>query len=262
MLAIVAKSSIMIPWFDVPSLPLGVDVPTLLSVIAAGVLLFVVRQRARHAGLSVRRALDGAFVMLGLALLLGHALDMVLYRRDELAANPWLLAPWHGGSCSLGALVAMVLAVGLCFRESGRVDWRYVDQLAVAVLAGLLLFRAGCFLGHHHAGRLSSFALAVAYPGGARHDLGLDEMLLAFVVLTAVRWLTRRSLRPGTLAALVGAAYGAGRFAIEFLRGADLELLGRRSDPRTAGLTLVQFASLGLIIGAVFFLGARRYRRI
>jgi hypothetical protein len=88
--------------------------------------------------------------------------------------------------------------------------------------------------------------LSVAYPGGARYDLGLGEALLLLAIFVGVSIVAKhRRERPGRIAAAGIFTYALGRFIIEFLRADDLELIGRRSDPRYGGLTLVQYDRRG-----------------
>ena len=245
----------MIPWFDLPVValgPLDLDLPSGLGLVGAAVAMAQVGHRARQAGLSARRAVDGLLLIMVCGLLFGHTFDVLLYRWSELLADWHLILPWSGGYCSLGASIGLVTAVLLCFRTpDAGLRWDYLDHTVLALLLGLGILRTGCFLGHHHAGRLSDSILAVAYPGGARHDLGLEEALLVFGLCAALLLLERRarSLRPGQLSGIAALAYGGGRFALEFLRGRDIELIGRHSDAHYVGLTLVQYGAL-LLAGA------------
>lgn len=253
----------MIPWFDPPVLslgPLDIDLPSWLGLAGALVAMALVHRRARKAGLSARRAVDGLFLIVACGLLFGHTFDVLLYRWGELQMDWRLILPWSGGYSSLGAAVGLVVAVLAFFRAPGTgLRWDYLDHTVIALLLGLGILRTGCFLGHHHAGRLSDFILAVAYPGGARHDLGLEEALLVFGLYAVLFLLDRhvRRPRPGLLCGAAMLGYGAGRFALEFLRGRDIELLGRHSDARYAGLTLVQYGALLLAIAGVGILGLR-----
>jgi prolipoprotein diacylglyceryltransferase len=255
----------MIPWFDAPVVSLGrlvLDASDVLAVAGAVAALALVRRRTRRAGIPVRRAVDGVFAIILLGLLFGHALDVIFYRSVAWWADWRLLLPWSGGFCSLGVLAGALLAVGMFFRSpAGGLRWEDLDHTAVALLLGLAVLRVGCFLGHHHAGRLSGFVLAVAYPGGSRLDLGLCEALLTLAIFIGASQIERRwpRLRPGLLCGGVTLAYATGRFVLEFLRGHDIELLGRHSDPRYAGLTLVQYAAvlLAMVAGWVLRLRAR-----
>jgi phosphatidylglycerol---prolipoprotein diacylglyceryl transferase len=190
---------------------------------------------------------------------------VILYRWDEWQTDWGLILPWAGGYSSLGALVGLVVAVLLFFRApEGGLRWDDLDHTVVALLLGVGILRIGCFLGHHHAGRLSQFILAVRYPGGPRHDLGLCEALLVFGILVAVLVLERHlsRWRAGMLCGGITLAYAVGRFALEFLRGSDIERLGRHSDPRYAGLTLIQYATILLAVSALGVLTMRARGRL
>jgi phosphatidylglycerol:prolipoprotein diacylglycerol transferase len=241
MLARRARESSVIPWFDLPS-----DLADALAVAGVLVTMGIARRRALRHRLPVRRIIDGFAVMLACSLILGHVVDVLLYRTAEFHADWQLILPWKGGYCSLGAFLGLALGVALCFREPrGGLRWDLLDQLVPSMFWGVAILRVGCFIGHHHAGRLSSFLLAVQYPGGARHDLGLCEALLIFALLGTLILIERRvTLRPGSLAVGMVCAYCLGRFGIEFLRGDDLETIGRHSDARYLGLTLVQYGAL------------------
>jgi phosphatidylglycerol:prolipoprotein diacylglycerol transferase len=160
------------------------------------------------------------------------------------------------------ASVGVFIAIVIRFRTpAGTLAWHYIDQAVLALLLGLGIVRVGCFLGHHHAGRLSSFVLAVGYPGGARHDLGLYEALVVFTLLSVLlaRERRMRGSASGVLSASAVFCYGLGRFALEWLRGGDLERIGRHSDPRILGLTLMQYGALAAA-GAALVLWRRRWR--
>lgn len=243
----------MIPWFTIPPLQLGnleLDVPTCLAFAGAVLAMAFVRWRARREGLSPKVAVDGVFSILVSAFIAGHVIDVLLYRSFALRTNWQVILPWHEGSCSLGAGVGVAVATAIVFRTPSRkLDWRYIDEAALAILLGLAVLRVGCFLGHHHAGKLSTFAFAVSYPGGARHDLGLYEAVFALAIFASILW--RMPHRPASCAAGAGLAsgcallaYGVFRFMLEFLRADDIESIGRHSDPRYWTLTVVQYGAL------------------
>jgi phosphatidylglycerol:prolipoprotein diacylglycerol transferase len=249
----VAERAIMssvIPWIETPTIAvLGVlvDLPSVLAIVGVLLALAMSRRGARLAGLSPRRAVDGMAVVLILALLFGRIAE-VIYYPSHLAADWRILLPWRGGYASLGVFLGAAVALALLYRVSApEMRWRYFDVLVPAALLGATLVRIGCFLGHHHAGRLTNLPLAVAYPGGARFDLGLCEAILLLAIFGVCAGLAGRwRAKPGRVAATAVTAYSVGRFAVELLRGHDLESIGRRSDPRYLGLTLVQYATIAL----------------
>ena len=256
--------SSVIPWFPVPAVAVrgvAVELPSLLALAGGLLALAMARRGARRTGLSPRHAVDALAVVMLSALLFGRLAEVVYYP-DQLLKDGRLLLPWRGGYASLGvflgAAVALVLLSRLCARS---LRWRYLDVLVPAALLGGAVVRLGCFLGHHHAGRLTTLPLAVAYPGGARFDLGLCEALLLLAIVAgsaigASRW----RARPGRGAVVMVTAYAVGRFVIELLRGTDLELIGRRSDARYLGLTLVQYATVAIAALGLAWLWRQRRR--
>jgi len=260
----------VIPWFTIRPLHWGFiefDLPTCFALVGAVITLAFARRRARLNGLSPKVAVDGVFLILACAFVAGHVFDTLLYRRWALRADWRAILPWNGGSCSLGAGVGVALATAVAFRLPGRkIDWRYVDPVTLAMLLGLAVLRVGCFLGHHHAGRLTTFFLAVRYPGGARHDLGLYEAAIALALFAGIlsgerRFRTWCAGRTGFATGTALLCYGLCRFVLEFLRGDDIESIGRHSDPRYWGLTLVQYgAVLVMAYGAWLLRSVQRLR--
>jgi phosphatidylglycerol:prolipoprotein diacylglycerol transferase len=238
-----------------PPSALPVPAGLLLMLAGVGAATAVARAGALRQGLPVRRAVDGLFLMIVAGLLVGHVADLVLYDPGALRGGWRALLPWSGGVCALGAVAGAAAAGALWFRRAPGGLLPHADNLVTALSLGWAIGRVGCFIDHDHLGRLTDAALAVAMPGGRRHDLGLYEAglaLLIFVVLVALRDPApgggRHAPRPpGRALAVAALMFGIGRFAIERLRADDLELLGRRSDPRFHGWTLVQYATVVLV---------------
>jgi phosphatidylglycerol---prolipoprotein diacylglyceryl transferase len=250
-----ACMSSVIPWFQVPTIAvarIAVGVPEILAVAGAVFALAMCRHLANRAGLSPRRAVDGLALVMLSALLFSRLAEGIYYP-EQVMADWRILLPWRGGFTSIGLLVGAAIALAFLRRSCAREHrWAYLDAMVPASLVGGCVVRVGCFLGHHHAGRLWTLPGTVAYPGGARLDLGLCEALLLFVVSVALL-LSERCIRarPGWTAMVGATAYAVGRFALECVRADDLESIGRRSDPRYLGLTLVQYAVLGFAAIAV-----------
>jgi phosphatidylglycerol---prolipoprotein diacylglyceryl transferase len=250
----VAMSSV-IPWFEAPTIALwglAIDLPSALGGAGILVALAMARRRASGAGLSPRRAVDALALVMLSAVVFGRLVEAVYYP-ELLAADGRILLPWRGGLASLGVFLGTAIAlVGLSRLSAPSLRWRYLDAMVPAAALGGAMVRVGCFLGHHHAGRLTSMPLAVAYPGGARYDLGLCEALLLLAIFVGGGAVARRWREtPGRIGAAGIIAYALGRFGVEFLRGGDIELIGRRSDPRYAGLTLVQYATAAVAIAGI-----------
>ncbi len=111
---------------------------------------------------------------------------------------------------------------------------KYADSLAFGLAAGWAFGRMGCFTAHDHPGRLTDFVLAVQYPGGARHDLGLYEAMWAWLVTIVFLIMKKRGNQPlGIYVAILTTAYAPVRFGLDFLRATDVH----GADPRYFGLT-------------------------
>ena len=212
-------------------------------LLGATLAALVARVRARQQGLDVQHAIDGLFVVLLAGVLVSHVSGAPLFRWSEVVRDPVLLLPGSGAAWSLGAIVGAAGAGWLYFsRRAPGALWQHADNLVLALCLGWGVGRIGCFLHHDHLGQLTSFPLGVRVAGALRHDLGLYEAVLALGLFALLWTLQRRRRAPGVLVGVAALVYGAGRFGIELLRATDLELLGRRSDARYRGLTLVAHA--------------------
>jgi phosphatidylglycerol:prolipoprotein diacylglycerol transferase len=107
-----------------------------------------------------------------------------------------------------------------------------------------MVARLGCFSVHDHPGVLTSFPLAVQFPGGARHDLGLYDAIVLAAISVVLYAVDRRGLLRGRLLALLATLYGTCRFLLDFLRARDLAY----SDARYFGLTPAQYAAIALVV--------------
>jgi hypothetical protein len=152
-----------------------------------------------------------------------------------------LLEFWNGMSSFGGFAGALAgLTVGFA-RRSARVRLAVAEVLLQALVVGGVFGRLGCTLVHDHIGKPSDFWLAIRFPDGPRHDLGLYELLFTLLVLVpAVVLLNRRPRQAGATIATIALLYAPARFAADFLRNTDLA----SADPRYLGLTLAQYACI------------------
>jgi phosphatidylglycerol:prolipoprotein diacylglycerol transferase len=106
---------------------------------------------------------------------------------------------------------------------------------------------------HDHPGRLTGFPLAVRFPGGARHDLGLYEAIVLFAIAALLWRLWSRRRLEGRLLGLLAVLYGFARFLLDFLRASDVAY----ADARYAGLTPAQYGSVLLVAWGAWRLARR-----
>lgn len=250
----------MIPYWREPAFELlGFTLHGWGLMVSTGILVgFVLaRRRARALGLDPRAVLGLGISVVVTGFLTAHVVDVVFYSQQlfaERTVTPrhfeWreLYRVWHGYS-SFGGFLGAVIAA-LVYRRATRLRLsEYVDPVLWGFVPGWMLGRIGCFLAHDHPGARSDFFLAVRFPSGTRHDLGLYEALLAAFLGLAMVALDRRGLRrvaPG----VVIAAYAIARFGFEMLRWRDARYLG---------LTPAQYGAIPLLVlGLVMTVRAAR----
>jgi phosphatidylglycerol:prolipoprotein diacylglycerol transferase len=268
----------MIPALEVYPLqigPVAIQPFGLMVVLGLVAGYQVAKRRAPLYG--VARADLDSFVwwMLGIAFVLGHVLDEILYH-PELLRQPWtLLVLWEGQS-SYGGFVGAV---------AGGVLWSFVERtpgapffrlrterrsmLAVSDLVasvfplGWMFGRAGCAIVHDHLGAAATSPLAVQFGPGPvttyglfavhhgdapRYDLGLLEVFftVAMAAAFAVMWRKKRPL--GTYLVALCLAYPPVRFVLDFWRlGSD-----EGGDERYLGLTPAQWACFAFFLVGVW----------
>lgn len=237
----------MIPYFVVAPLRLGPLAIQPFGVLAAcGVWLanWLLVRTAGRSGLDVEPLEKLAGWALAGGIIGAHLLHLGLYHPEELRlGGPLQLLKFWDGLSSTGGVLGGLVASMIFLRIRGLRFGPYADAFALALPTGWAVARLGCFSVHDHPGSLTSFFLAVRFPEGARHDLGLYDALVLASIALVVHLLRRRQLLTGRLLPLVALLYGASRFALDFLRARDLAYV----DARYLGLTPAQFACLALV---------------
>ena len=238
----------MIPYFELREIPIGGG----RSIAAFGVLVVVgialgirfAQSRARTLGVPEREINVAMAWALVTGLLGSHVLVLLTEPTATVRAGN-LVAFWSGMS-SFGGFFGALLGLAIHFR--GRSWLIEADILMQALVVGWVFGRLGCTLVHDHVGAPSTFPLAIVFPDGPRHDLGLYEFLYTvLVLLPAVLLVNRRPRTPGTTIWVVALLYAPARFLGDFLRHTDLP----NPDARYLGLTPAQYACLGVAVIAV-----------
>ena len=220
----------MIPYLlppELPWLPLTVFSFLVLSGCIVGSLWGVAYGR-RH-GLRTVEVLEMAIWVVIPAYLGSHVFMALAYYPQKVVSDPMFLLRFNEGLSAFGGLLCGVVAFYLHMRMSRNMQrWRvFGDTLIYGFVVGWIFGRAGCSIVHDHPGISSDFLLAVQYPGGSRHDLGLYELLYTICVLVPVSlWVERRGLPPGSQILAFCLLYGLFRFPADFLRLSDTTYLG------------------------------------
>jgi phosphatidylglycerol:prolipoprotein diacylglycerol transferase len=160
-----------------------------------------------------------------------------------------LLNPFAGLS-SFGGFLGALIAFLWFTKRAGVSRLDYADSVALGLTIGWIFGRTGCFTAHDHPGRHTDFWLAVRYPDGPRHDLGLYELLFT-IVLAVFLFLYNRKLRPpGRIIGIAALAYAPVRFALDFLRATDVS----RPDERYFSLTPAQWACIATAVLGLYLI--------
>jgi phosphatidylglycerol:prolipoprotein diacylglycerol transferase len=243
----------VIPWFELPSLSLGPVTIQSFGVLSALGILAAVHLAARAAaglGRNPQVILDYSVVGVLAGVVGGHLVHLLFYHPEELSPLG-VLKIWEGLS-SMGGLAGAIVAAVVWFRAKRIRFHDYADAFALGMAPGWGIARVGCFTVHDHPGTLTDFFLAVRFPDGARHDLGLYEAILLFSIGAVLWTLHRRGALRGRLLALLALLYGIGRFLLDFLRATDVAY----ADARHLGLTFAQYAGI-LLVGYAAWAFAR-----
>jgi phosphatidylglycerol:prolipoprotein diacylglycerol transferase len=252
-----SPSEALIPYYQPPTLHLGPFTLESFGVFAAVGIYLAVRVAA---GRAAREKLDPTpiidYALWGVlaGVVAGHLVHLLLYHPEELRADPIRLFKVWDGLSSFGGLLGGMLAALFFFRWKGVRLLAYGDALALGIAPGWALARLGCFSVHDHKGIRTDFFLAVNFPSGPRHDLGLYDALLLLAIAVLLYALARRRILAGRLLAVLALAYGLGRFFLDFLRARDLPYV----DARYLGLTPAQYACFLLLAWACWQLFASK----
>jgi phosphatidylglycerol:prolipoprotein diacylglycerol transferase len=245
----------VIPYFELREIPIGGgrSLAVFGTLVAVGIFAgaWFAERRARLTGIPPGE-MPGAILSAVVPGVLVAHLVAVLPHADGW--SPAVLLEFWNGMSSFGGLAGAFLGLGVYYWRA-----RLVAADGRRPRAGPRR-RVGIRPARLHAGarsrrRPSEFLLAMRFPDGPRHDLGLYELLYTVVVLVpAVVVLNRRPRAAGTSVAVLALLYVPFRFLADFLRQTDLP----GADARYLRLTVGQF---GCVVLALVGVVAMRIRR-
>ncbi|HMK59701.1 MAG TPA: prolipoprotein diacylglyceryl transferase [Dissulfurispiraceae bacterium] len=191
--------------------------------------LLLVKYQIRKRGLDLGTDfVETLYSYLIAGLLLGARLGyVVFYNVEYYLSNPLeIFSIWQGGMSFHGGFIGVLLA-GLLFCRKYKADfWLIADLITVTAPIGLGFGRLGNFINGELYGRVSNVPWAMIFPGESlpRHPSQLYEFLLEGVVLFAVLWMLKGTMKSGKLTALFFILYGTFRIIAEFFREPDSQV--------------------------------------
>ena len=235
-------------------------------------LLKLIKQPGAPLG---RRHADDLVFYAALGIILGGRIGYVLfYNLAYYLQHPVdILKLWDGGMSFHGGVIGTSLGI-LYLARKEKLPWlRIHDYVACCVPFGLFFGRLANFVNHELWGAPTNVAWAVRFPevastgdmilGPPRHPSQLYEAGLEGIVLFAILWLmfwkTDSRYQPGKLVGAFIFFYGCFRFALEFVREPDSQLVGFAA---ATGLHMGQWLSLPMIFGGLYLMLTSARRRV
>jgi phosphatidylglycerol:prolipoprotein diacylglycerol transferase len=261
-----------LPYFHLGSLDLGVPIQSFGVIVATGVLIgaALLRRYAEWHGIDDEhiRGITGWITVAGF--IGAHVFDVIAYQWNDLMNDPLLFVEVWKGISSYGGFIGGAAGFAIYVWWKRLPARLFADVGIVGLLPAFSIGRIGCTVVSDHIGaavdpgkwysflamdypRAQNLAhLADHYPGASEYirawNLGLVEFLYLVPVNILILWLAfRTTKRPnaGLLISLTGVLYAPVRFFLDFLRPDE-------TDPRYAGLTFAQWASIVAFGAAVY----------
>lgn len=204
-------------------------------------------RRAREAAIDTKSFESSMEWGIAGGLVISHMVEILLYQPHKLKAEGWLtLLKFWDGLSSYGGFFGGTLCIAFYYVVLRRKRWWVeADLLIQGMMIAWIFGRIGCTVSGDHPGPRTTLPFAYPYPDGPRHNMGLYELVYTVLVIVPANFLLYRKKPPvGSFVAMDCLLYGAGRFALDFLRSTDR----LDSDPRYAGLTLGHYCSLGIFV--------------
>ncbi len=221
-----------------------------------------------------RRHADDLVFYSSLGIIFGGRLGYVLfYNLGYYLQHPLdILKLWDGGMSFHGGVIGVTIGILYLARKHGLNWLRVHDYVACCTPIGLGLVRVANFVNGELWGAPTNVPWAVRFPemiggtlqlGPGRHPTQLYEALLEGVVLFAILafmfWKTKARYEPGKLVGAFILFYGLFRFAVEFIREPDSQLVG---FAQATGLHMGQWLSVPMILGGAYLMATAAKRRV
>jgi phosphatidylglycerol---prolipoprotein diacylglyceryl transferase len=270
-----------IAWTDLHLSPVALDLGFFqlrwysLAYLAGIVLGYVYMLRLlRQPGAPMaRRHADDLVFYASLGVILGGRIGYILfYNLGHYLQSPLdMFKLWDGGMSFHGGVIGTSLGI-MYLAWKQKLPWlRLHDYVACVVPIGLFTGRLANFVNAELWGAPTNVPWAVRFPeyvagvltlGPPRHPSQLYEAmlegLLLFAILAFLFWKTRARYEPGRLVGAFLLFYGLFRFAVEFVREPDEQLV---AFARQTGLHMGQWLCVPMILGGAYLMGTAKGRR-
>jgi phosphatidylglycerol:prolipoprotein diacylglycerol transferase len=235
----------------------------------AGILMgywYLLKLVAQPGSPMARRHADDMIFYATLGIIIGGRLAYVIFYQPEILRNPLdIFKLWNGGMSFHGGAVGVSLGI-LYMAWKEKLNWlRIHDYVACVVPFGLFFGRLANFVNGELWGKETDVPWAIVFPTGGpfpRHPSQLYEAALEgvvlFLILAYAFWRTKARYEPGKLVGIFLLGYGCFRFAVEFFREADAQLM--EFAART-GLHMGQWLCLPMIGGGLYLIATAKSRR-
>ena len=220
-----------------------------------------------------RRHADDLVFYAALGIILGGRLGYVLfYNLPYYLEHPFdILKLWDGGMSFHGGVIGTSLGILYLARKEGLNWLRVHDYVACCVPFGLFFGRIANFVNQELWGAETDVPWAIRFVeqtvygptlGEPRHpsqlyEAGLEGILL-FAILWVMFWRTKARYEPGKLVGAFILFYGIFRFAVEFVREPDSQLVKFAQD---TGLHMGQWLTVPMILGGLYLMITAKKRR-
>jgi phosphatidylglycerol:prolipoprotein diacylglycerol transferase len=228
-----------------------------------------------------RRHADDLVFYAALGIILGGRIGYVLFYNlsDYLAKPIEILKLWDGGMSFHGGVIGTSLGIFYLARKE-KLSWlRIHDYVACCVPFGLFFGRLANFVNQELWGAPTTVPWAIRFQeftgrllpngdpervlGPARHPSQLYEAGLEGVVLFGILWWmfwkTDARYQPGKLVGAFLFFYGCFRFAVEFIREPDSQLV---RFAQMTHLHMGQWLSVPMILGGLYLMWTAKGRRV
>jgi len=150
--------------FEIPFTHMTVKSYGLMMVIGFLAAVFLIRRLSRHMGHNVEHITNAALYSL-VAGVVGSRLFYVLHHFEEFRGRLFsVFAIWEGGLELLGGVTLAIVIIILYMRWQKLPVRRYLDLLAIGLMAALAFGRIGCFLFGCCFGKPAELPWAVRFP--------------------------------------------------------------------------------------------------